>query len=91
MIEVKGANGESIVYDGNFVMKLRHGATDESARNPASTFRQCAVKAKKVKKGREPEHEVLLARASFFALTIPEWEKPRLDELVAELERGVSS
>jgi hypothetical protein len=87
MIEVKGINGESIVFDGNFVMKYRHEGKEESARNPASTYRQCDVKAKKVKKGRAPEYEVLLACSSFFALTIPESEKPKLDELVAQLEQ----
>jgi hypothetical protein len=87
MIEIKGNDGESIVFDGTFVMKFRHGGKEESARNPAGTYRQCDVKAKKVKKGREPELQVLLACATIFALTIPETEKPKLDELVAELER----
>jgi len=87
MIEIKGNDGESIVFDGNFVMKYRHDGKEESVRNPASTYRQCDVKAKKVKNGREPEFQVLLACSTIFALTIPETEKPKLDELVAELER----
>jgi hypothetical protein len=87
MIEIRGNDGESIAFDGNFVMKYRHFGKEESARNPASTYRQCDVKAKKVKKGREPEYQVLLACSTIFALTIPGSEKPKLDELVTELER----
>jgi hypothetical protein len=87
MIEIKGNDGESIVFDGNFVMKYRHEGKEESARNPASTYRQCDVKAKKVKKGRGPEFQVLLACSTIFTLTIPESERPKVDELVAELER----
>ena len=88
MIEIRGENGESILFDGASVAKFRHDGKLESARNPASTYREVRVKAKKRKK-RDPEqrYDVLLACATIFSLTIPESEKPKLDELVAELER----
>jgi hypothetical protein len=37
MIEIKGNGAESIVFDGNFVMKYRHHGKEESAQNPATT------------------------------------------------------
>ena len=91
MIEVKGRNGESIVYDGTYVSKFRHDGKDEAAKNPATTFRQCDVKAKKRKGDREQEYDVLLAMASFMSLTIGESEKPNIDALVAELGRLATS
>jgi hypothetical protein len=35
MIEITGNDGESIVFDGAFVMEHRHDGKEESARNPA--------------------------------------------------------
>jgi hypothetical protein len=90
MIEVKGRNGESIVYDGTYVSKLRHDGKDEAAKNLADTYRQCDVKAKKRKGDHEQEYEVLLAMASFMSLTVAESQKPNLDALVAELERNTT-
>jgi len=86
IIEVKGRNGESIHYDGSFVRKFRYDGKEESAVNPASTYRECQVKAKKRKGDAGQEFDVLLACQAFFALTIPESEKPNLDGLVAALE-----
>ena len=86
MIEIKGEGGESILFDGASVAKFRHDGKEESARNPAGTFREVRVKAKKTKPGREQRYDVLLACATIFSLTIPESEKPKLDELVAQLE-----
>ena len=87
-IEVKGENGESIVFDGNTVAKYLHDGMQELASNLARTYRETRVKAKKRKK-KHPEqlYDVLLACATIFSLTITESEKPKLDELVAELER----
>jgi hypothetical protein len=92
MIEVKGEQGESILFDGSSVAKFRHDGQQEVARNPASTYREVRIKPKKRKK-RDPEqrYDVLLACSSIFSLTIPESEKPKLDELVAELERLAST
>ncbi|HEU5308420.1 MAG TPA: hypothetical protein VFW97_13895, partial [Acidimicrobiia bacterium] len=39
MIEIKGNGAESIVFDGNFVMQYRHRGKEESAQNPATTYR----------------------------------------------------
>jgi hypothetical protein len=86
MIKVTGRNGESIVFDGTYVAKLRHNGNDEAARNPADTYRQCTVKAKKRKGDAEQEYEVMLAMSSFMSLTIGESDKANLDALVAELE-----
>ena len=88
MIEVRGLNGESLLYDGATVAKFRHDGKDEAARNPVSTYRQIDVKHKEGKRGKEGRYEVLLAMSSFMSLSIPEAEKPRLDELVAALEQG---
>ena len=89
-IEVKGEGGESILYDGASVAKFRHDGKEESARNPASTFREARVKPKKTKRDQEQRYDVLLACATIFSLTIPESEKPKVDELVIELERLVA-
>ncbi len=88
MIEIQGDQGESILFDGSSVAKFRHGGKEEAARNPASTFREVRVKPKKRKKGdAEQRYDVLLACSTIFSLTIPESEKPKLDQLVNELER----
>ena len=86
MIEIKGDNGESIVFDGTYVSKFRHNGQDEAAKNPASTFRGCTVKAKKRKGDAEQKYEVMLAMTSFMSITIGETAKAELDELVGQLE-----
>lgn len=92
MIEIKGEQGESILFDGASVAKFRHDGKEEAARNPASTYREVRVKAKKMKKRDTVQrYDVLLACSSIFSLTIAESEKPKLDQLVAELERIASS
>jgi hypothetical protein len=85
-IEIKGEGGESILFDGASVAKFRHNGMEEVARNPASTYREVRVKAKKAKRDQEQRYDVLLACASIFSLTITESEKPKLDELVQLLE-----
>jgi len=88
MIEIKGQDGESIVFDGASVAKFRHNGMEEAGRNPVSTYRECRVKAKKMKKrDTEQRYDVLLACSTIFSLTIGESEKPELEALVAELER----
>lgn len=87
MIEVRGEGGESILFDGASVAKFRHDGKEESARNPASTYREARIKPKKTKKGQEQRYDVLLACSTIFSLTIPESEKPKVDELIRELER----
>ena len=88
MIEVKGEGGESLLFDGASVAKFRHNGMEEIARNPLSTFREVRVKPKKRKKrDSEQRYDVLLACSTIFSLTIPESEKPKLDELVIQLER----
>lgn len=89
MIEVKGLDGESIVFDGTTVAKWRHGGKQEVARNLATTFRQCDVTVRK--KGRKERdlpdrYDVMLACSAFFSLTIEADQRPLLDELVAALE-----
>ena len=86
-IEVKGADGEGLLYDGATVAKFRHNGMDEAARNPVSTYREIRVTHKPAKRGRPGQYEVLLAMASFMSLTVEESEKPRLDAFVAALER----
>lgn len=91
MIEIKGENGESILFDGASVAKFRHSGMEEVARNPVSTYREVRVKPKKMKKRDvEQRYDVLLACATIFSLTIPESEKPKLEELVSQLERLVA-
>ncbi len=90
MIEIKGEGGESLLFDGASVAKFRHDGKEESARNPASTFREVRVSPKKQKKkerDQEQRYDVLLACSTIFSLTILASEKPKLDELVVELER----
>ncbi len=90
MIEIKGEGGESLLFDGASVAKFRHDGKEESARNPASTYREVRVTPKKQKRkdrGQEQRYDVLLACSTIFSLTIVESEMPKLDELVAELER----
>jgi hypothetical protein len=88
MIEIKGEGGESILFDGASVAKFRHNGMEEVARNPVSTYRETRVKAKKRKKrDAHQRYEVLLACSAILSLTITESEKPKLDALVAELER----
>ncbi|WP_353827282.1 hypothetical protein [Agromyces sp. SYSU T0242] len=89
-IEVKGANGERLLYDGASVAKFRHDGMDEAARNPVSTFREIRVTHRPPKRGRPGHYEVLLAMSSFMSLTVEETEKPQLDALVAALERSRS-
>jgi len=87
VIEVRGEGGESILFDGASVAKFRHDGKEESARNPASTYREVRIKPKKAKKGQEPRYDVLIACSTIFSLTITEPEKPKLDQLIGELER----
>jgi hypothetical protein len=90
-IEVRGEGGESILYDGASVAKFRHDGKEEVARNPVSTFREVRIKPRKRKKRDvEQRYDVLLACSTIFSLTVPESEKPKLDELVLELERRAS-
>jgi len=88
VIELKGLNGESLVFDGATLAKFRHNGLDEAARNPVSTYREVQVKHKPGKRGKEGRYDVLVAMSSFLALSIPEDAKPLLDELVAALEAG---
>ena len=86
---MSGHNGESIVFDGNFVSKFKHDGKEETAKNPASTYRQCDVKPRKRKKRdteKEQEYDVMLAMSSFMTLTIGESAKHDLDSLIAALE-----
>ena len=87
MIETKGEGGESILFDDASVAEFCHDGMQEVARNPVSTFREGRVKPKKMKKRDvEQRYDVLLACSTVFSLMIAEWEKPKLDELVAHLE-----
>ncbi|MFN8025758.1 MAG: hypothetical protein U0W40_05175 [Acidimicrobiia bacterium] len=86
MIQAKGTNGESIIFDGNFVIKMRHDGKQEITRNTIDTYRESQVKAKKLKKGHEQEYEALIACGAFFSLTVTEEQKPALDELIAALD-----
>ena len=43
-IEVTGADGESIVFDGATVAKFTHHGKLETARNPVSTYREVRIK-----------------------------------------------
>ncbi|GAA4098201.1 hypothetical protein ACFFOS_01305 [Nocardioides kongjuensis] len=88
MIELKGLNGESLVFDGATLAKFRHNGLDEAARNPVSTFREVQVRHKPGKRGKEGRYDVMVAMSSFMALSIAEDAKPLLDELVAALEAG---
>lgn len=86
MIELKGLNGESIVFDGATVAKFRHNGLDEAARNPVSTYREVQVKHKPGKRGKEGRYDVMVVLASFLSISVPEDAKDTLDELVAALE-----
>lgn len=86
MIELKGLNGESVVFDGATVAKFRHNGLDEAARNPVSTFREVQVKHKPGKRGKEGRYDVMVVLASFMSISVPETGKAALDELVAALE-----
>jgi|GEM_PF-1858121 len=88
-IEVSGADGESIVYDGATVAKFKHHGKLETARNPVSTYREVRVKERTslFGKPRDPrEFEVLLAMSSIMSLTVDETGKAQLAALVAALE-----
>jgi len=88
VIEVKGLNGESLIYDGATLTKFRHNGLEEAMRNPVSSYRQTQVKAKKRKKETdEQQYEVLIACQGFFSLTITEAAKPVLDDLIAQLHQ----
>ncbi|MBO9625289.1 MAG: hypothetical protein J7484_02820 [Microbacterium sp.] len=85
-IEVQGADGESIVFDGATVAKFKHHGKLETARNPVSTFREVRVSQRKslFGKAKTPaEFEVLLAMSSIMALTVDEAGKAALESLVA--------
>ncbi len=86
MIELKGLNGESLVFDGATLAKFRHNGLDEAARNPLSTFREVQVKHKPGKRGKEGRYDVMVAMSSFMSLSIAETAKPTLDELIGALE-----
>ncbi len=86
VIEVQGSDGESILFDGAYVAKLKHHGKEETARNPASTYREVRVKARKRKGDAPQEYDVLLAMQSIMALRVGEDGKAALDRLVAVLE-----
>ncbi|EGD55694.1 hypothetical protein [Gordonia neofelifaecis] len=89
-IEIQGANGESIVYDGATVAKFKHAGKQETARNPVSTYREVRIKEKTslFGKPRSPrEYDVLLAMSSIMSLTVDDAGRVAVEELVARLER----
>lgn len=86
MIEVKGLNGESLVFDGATLAKYRHDGMDEAARNPLSTYREVQVTHKPGKRGKEGRYDVLVAMSSLMSISLPESAKASLDDLVAALE-----
>ncbi|NDL60648.1 hypothetical protein [Phytoactinopolyspora mesophila] len=85
MVEVKGLRGESLFFDGATLCKFRHNGNDEAARNPVSTYREVQVKHKPGKRGKEGRYDVIVAMSSLMSLSIPESEKPALDELIGAL------
>ncbi|WP_395242799.1 hypothetical protein ACGGZK_11525 [Agromyces sp. MMS24-K17] len=85
-IEVKGANGERLLFDGATVAKFRHDGMQEVSRNPVSTYREIRVSHKPGKRGKPDTYEVLLAMSAFMSLTVDDSQKPQLDELVAALD-----
>jgi hypothetical protein len=85
-IEVLGADGESILFDGATVAKFKHSGKEETARNPASTYREVRVKARKRKGDGPQQYDVLLAMGSIMALRVDEDGKAALERLVAALE-----
>lgn len=87
-IEVKGLDGESLLYDGSTVSKFRHHGKEQSVRVLASTYREAQVKHKEAKRKNPERYEALLAMGSFLALTFPVEEKPQWDALIAALESG---
>lgn len=87
-IEVTGADGESIVYDGATVTKFKHHGKLETARNPVSTYREVRIKERTslFGKPRDPrEFEVLLAMSSIMSLTVDETGKAQVEALAAVL------
>lgn len=87
-IEVLGANGESLVYDGATVTKFKHHGKEESGRNPVSTFREVRITPRKRRGDAEQEHDVLLAMSAIFSLRIPDSELPELERMVQLLQGG---
>ncbi|WP_336791580.1 MULTISPECIES: hypothetical protein [Gordonia] len=88
-LEVIGANGESLVFDGVTVAKFKHHGKEETARNPVSTYREVSIKEKTSLFGKPKnprQFDVLLAMSSFMALTVDEHGRAQVDELVARLE-----
>jgi hypothetical protein len=86
VIEVRGLNGESLLFDGATLAKFRHHGKDEAARNPVSTYREVQLTHKPGKRGKEGRYDVLVAMSSFMSLSVPESARAGLDELVAALE-----
>ena len=88
-IEVTGADGESIVYDGATVTKFKHHGKLETARNPVSTYREVRIKERTslFGKPRDPrEFEVLLAMSSIMSLTVDEAGRSEIERLAAVLD-----
>ncbi|VXB20375.1 conserved hypothetical protein [Microbacterium sp. 8M] len=88
-IEVTGADGESIVFDGATVAKFKHHGKLETARNPVSTYREVRIKERTslFGKPRDPrEFEVLLAMSSIMSLTVDEAGKTEVERLAAVLD-----
>lgn len=85
-IQVKGNNGESIVFDGATVAKFRHDGKHESARNTVDTYREAQLKHKKPRFGGAERYEGLLAMGTIFALSFPPEAKPEWDALIAAIE-----
>lgn len=92
--EVRGNDGESLLFDGATVAKFRHHGKEEAARNPVSTFREVRVKPATKLFGRPKvpaEYEVLLAMSSIMSLTVPEESKADLDAFVAAVAAAASA
>lgn len=89
MVEIKGADGESIVFDGATVAKFKHHGKQETARNPASTFRELRVSQKKTLLGKvkDPDrYDALLAMGSIMTLSVDAEGRAALEALAAELQ-----
>ena len=94
MVEITGADGESIVHDGATVAKFKHHGKQETARNPVSTFRELRISQKKslLGKVKDPDrYDALLAMSSLMTLNVDAEGKAALEALAAELQSAVDA
>ena len=94
MLELQGINGESLVFDGDWIEKQRDG--ESRARNPIGSYRQTTMnefsRREKLLRGeKEQLIQLVVGCQKHMSLIVPAEQRAEVDRFVAELDRARDS